>query len=84
MFHKIESVEPLENFILFVVFKSGEKKYYDVKQLFETIPAFKDLINITGLFKQVKVDTQGYGIFWNEYIDLSGNELWENGELVNK
>ena len=32
-----------------------------------------------GLFEQVKVDKGGYGISWNGEIDLSCNELWENG-----
>ena len=28
----------------------------------------------------VKVDAGGYGISWNDNIDLSSNELWENGK----
>jgi len=27
----------------------------------------------------LRVDTGGYGICWNDEIDLSCNELWENG-----
>ncbi len=79
MFYKVKNVNPLDNYILEVIFENNQKKYYDVSKLFEKWHVFNDLKNITGLFKQVKVDTGGYGIYWNENIDLSCNELWENG-----
>ncbi len=47
--------------------------------MFEKWDAFKALSSVKGLFEQVKVDTGGYGISWNDDIDLSCNELWENG-----
>lgn len=47
MFYKIKSVKPLDNFILFITFENGDKKYYDVKNLFEKFPYFKDLSNIS-------------------------------------
>ncbi len=79
MFYRVKSVEPLDNFILLINFENGSKKYYDVKTLFNKFSAFKDLLNISGLFNQVKVDIGGYGILWNDNIDLSCNELWNNG-----
>lgn len=80
MFHKIKEVKSLENYILEVIFEDNTKKYYDVNPLFSKWEIFNDLRIIDGLFKQVKVDVGGYGIFWNEEIDLSCNELWENGK----
>ena len=38
---------------------------------------FKDLKKIKGLFQNVRVDIDRYGIYWNDDIDLSCNELWE-------
>ncbi|MBQ4463666.1 MAG: DUF2442 domain-containing protein, partial [Eubacterium sp.] len=35
---------------------------------------------IPGLFNQVKVDSGGYGVSWNDQIDLECNDLWEYGE----
>ena len=32
----------------------------------------------TSKFNKVKVDEGGYGISWNENIDISCNELWFN------
>lgn len=80
MFHKIKEVKSLDDYILEVIFEDNTRKYYDVTPLFTKWDVFNNLKNIDGLFKQVKVDIGGYGIFWNEEIDLSCNELWENGK----
>ena len=79
MFHKVKSVKSLDNYILEIVFENNIIKYYDVSNLFEKWSVFNQLKIINGLFNQVKVDKGGYGISWNEEIDLSCNELWENG-----
>jgi hypothetical protein len=75
-------VKPLQEYGLLVVFVSGEKKIYNVKPLFDKWQPFKALTEIKGLFEQVKVDAGGYGISWNDDIDLSCNELYENGAEV--
>ncbi|MCR5047216.1 MAG: DUF2442 domain-containing protein [Treponema sp.] len=79
MFHKVATVKPIENFFLLVSFKNDENKKYDVSPLFEKWESFKTLQSVKGLFEQVKVDAGGYGISWNDDIDLSCDELYENG-----
>lgn len=79
MFNKVSSVRPLPDYCLLVTFVSGEIKKYDVKPLFNKWEIFKDLISVKGLFEQVKVDVGGYGVCWNDKIDLSCNELYDNG-----
>jgi hypothetical protein len=79
MFCKIQSVQPLPEYRLAVQFANGENKEYDVKPLFQQWNAFQALTYVNGLFEQVKVDTGGYGVSWNEDIDLSCDELYENG-----
>lgn len=79
MFHKVKDVQPLPDYMLSVRFVDGVSKNYDVKPLFKKWDVFMSLKNISGLFEQVKVDTGGYGIVWNEYIDLSCDELYYNG-----
>jgi hypothetical protein len=37
------------------------------------------LTYVQGLFEQVKVDTGGFGISWNDDIDLSCDELFDHG-----
>ena len=79
MFHKVKKVKALEDYILEVTFENNEIKYYDVKPLFEKWIVFQELEN-TKLFEQVKVDTKGYGISWNDNLDLSCDELYNNGK----
>ena len=80
MFYKIKTVEPLDNFILYITFENDIKKYYDLKLLFDKWQEFKILQDNIKIFSNVKVDNGGYGISWNEEIDISCNELWENGK----
>ena len=81
MFNRVKSVEPLSDMILYVEFVCGEKKYYDVKPLMTKWEVFNDL-KANNLFNLVYVDTGGYGIVWNDYIDLACDELWHNGKSV--
>ena len=80
MFHKVKTVSPLPDYQLLVIFSEGVTKRYDVKPLFQTLPVFLDLQNIPSLFEQVVVDAGGYGISWNDDLDLACDELWENGD----
>lgn len=82
MFHKVKSVAPLSNFTLSVQFSEGVTKLYDLKPLFERIPAFLYLNENPAEYDCVSVDVGGYGIVWNDELDLSCNELWENGTVV--
>lgn len=80
MFHKILDVITLPNYILLITFENNIIKYYDIKKLLTKWEDFNSLITTPGLFQQVKVDIGGYGISWNEKLDLSSNEIWENGK----
>lgn len=77
IFPKIESVTPLPDRNLSVRFVGGETKVYDCRPLLEREP-FSSLQN-ESFFRQVKVDVGGYGVSWNDSIDLSESELWING-----
>ena len=81
MFHNVKTVIPLEDYRLIVQFVSGVTKIYDVKPLFEWKDIFKELKK-NELFYGVYVDLGGYGVVWNDYIDLSCDELWEKGKEV--
>lgn len=82
MFHKIKSVVPLKNYVLLVSFVEGVTKTYNVKPLFEKWDIFNRLKE-NHLFYDVLVDQGGYGISWNDDIDLSCEELFDNGKLIN-
>ena len=81
MFHKIKNIFPLEDYKLLVQFVSGVTKIYDVKPLFKWKEAFNTLKE-NGLFYDVSIDIGGNGIVWNDDVDLSCDELWENGRVV--
>ena len=82
MFHKIKAVNALPDYRLSVQFAEGVTKIYDVKPLFAKWVPFKTLENSPELFSGVEVDMGGYGIIWNDDLDLSCDELFENGEAV--
>ena len=82
MFHKIKSVVPISGFRLNVQFSEGVTKTYDMKPLFEKLPAFRQLQDNPEKFYSVSVDVGGYGVIWNDELDLSCDELWENGTIV--
>lgn len=79
MFHRVISVNPVDDMRLIVHFVGNTSKYYDVKPLMKLSPPFESLI-VPALFKQVRVDAGGYGISWNDELDISCNELWEKGQ----
>ena len=82
MFHKVKSINPILGFKLSVQFSEGVTKIYDMNQLFEKMPVFCTLKENLALFEEVEVDQGGYGIIWNDELDLSCDELWNNGVLV--
>ena len=81
MFHKVKNVYPKDNMIIEVDFDNKVKKEYDIKTILNKWIIFKKLED-EELFKKVKVDVGGYGVSWNENIDLSCEELWKKGKDV--
>ena len=77
---KIKSVKPLRGKRLLVTFQNNIQKIYDCNHLLKE-EAFSPLKN-DFLFKSAKVDQGGYGVIWNDEIDLSESEIWINGSLA--
>lgn len=84
MYHKVKSVKALDNLKLLAVFQDGTEKEYNVKALDSMFPQFKELETNPDLFAQVQVDAGGYGVSWNDALDLSAEEIWECGLTVGK
>ena len=81
LFHKVKDVAALPGMQLSVQFANGTTKIYDVKPLVARFPVFAALED-DSLFSSVEVDQGGYGIVWNDDVDLSCDELWERGAEV--
>jgi hypothetical protein len=71
----VAAVGPLK---LVVGFDNEIEKEYDCAPLLART-AFQFLKD-PGFFRAVRVDAGGYGISWNDDVDLSEYELWTNGK----
>lgn len=74
----ITKVNTKDNLILEVTFNDGTIKSYDCNQLISRFDWYEDLKN-NGLFHAAYIDCNGHGITWNEDIDVSECEIWDNG-----
>lgn len=81
MFHK-KNVTPLPDYTLSVQFCEGVTKMYDLKTSFEKLPVFKLFISHPEQFYNVTVDVGGHGIIRIDELDLSCDELWDNGTKI--
>ena len=82
-FHLIRSLSTTRDFHLVAQFDDGTIKSYDVEKLSRRNGVFKELIAEPMLFAKAKVDVGGYGVIWTDSIDLSSEEIWANGDIVN-
>ena len=54
------------------------KKMFDFKTKWNN-PIFEPLKNFA-FFKKAKIDVGGYGISWNDNLDISEYEIWSKGK----
>lgn len=79
MFHKTVSVKFNKGTSLEVIFQTGEVKEYDMATLFDKYPKLKELTD-RKLFLSGKL--MGYGIIWNDEIDIETETIYEDGILI--
>ena len=79
MTNRIVSVKTMENMNLVVYFQNGAEKKYDIRRLYNSFPQLRELELDKSLFEKVIVDVGGYGISWNDELDIDAEEIWENG-----
>lgn len=82
MFHTVKEVNALPEYQISVRFAEGITKIYNVALLIERYSFFLLLKDDIDLFSSVVVDQGGYGVVLNDDIDISCDELWANGEIV--
>ena len=80
MIPKIKSIIADDNFILKVLFDDGKNVAYDMSDDIENLPHYDDLKKVIGLFRQVKLDESRTCVYWNDYIDLPSDILYEYGK----
>lgn len=79
MIHRIKFVKPLDDLKILVVFRNGVETRYDITQLYNKFPQFKQLEKESELYKAIRVDVGGYGVVWNDELDLDAEEIWQHG-----
>ena len=77
---RIKNVEPMEGYKLSVLFEDGRKVVYNVAEDIDTIESFGDLKTVEGLWPQVQVDKSRTVVYWNDWIDLPSDTLYEFGQ----
>ncbi|MEE1314507.1 MAG: DUF2442 domain-containing protein [Faecalimonas sp.] len=80
MIIRIKTLKPLDNYILLVTFDDNQTVEYDVKDDMQTLPSYDDLKNINGLWQQVQLDASRTCVYWNNYIDLPSDTIYEYGK----
>ena len=79
--HEAKSVIPTDDYHLIVEFEDKTVDY-DMTELFESFPVFQRLKEDDNLYKSVYVDLGGYGLVWNDDIDVSTHTIWHNGKTL--
>ncbi|MCC8044123.1 MAG: helix-turn-helix transcriptional regulator [Clostridiales bacterium] len=83
MTHRIKIVRTKNPCIVVALFFDGTVKEYNVATLFHVYPQMKELEDQV-LFHSVQVDAGGYGISWNDTLDLEAETIWEDGVETGK
>lgn len=55
---------------------------YYVKDDIKTLPSFRALVDVYGLFKQAQLDTSLTSVYWNDKIDLASDSIYEYGKAA--
>ena len=82
MFIRATKVTFLEDTIVELTFQDGKVFQYDVSLLFNRFPVFKKLKEDKALFYSGHLDNGGYGVIWNETLDLSAMSIYYTGKPI--
>ena len=82
MFYHANKVKFLEGVVVELTFQDGKIIQYDLSQLFSKYPQFKELLSNRALFENGKLDPGGYGVIWNDQLDIDSTAIYYDGVLV--
>lgn len=72
-------VKALKNYLIYIKFKNGEEKIYDLKKDLE-YPFFSNLKDVEK-FKRIKIS--GINIEWESGEDIAPENLYNNSKSIN-
>lgn len=79
MFHKAVGLKFLSGTLMEVTFQDGQVKHYDMATLFAQYPQLCALQD-PALFRSGRL-MGGYGIVWNEDLDIEAETIYQDGSL---
>lgn len=79
----ITNIKVNGNLTFEATFADGEVVLFDVKTLFDKYPVFKQLKD-ENLFNKLQIDGVGYGVSWNDELDLSSDGVYLKGKHIAK
>ena len=74
---RIVSAKAIDDNTLMVKFANLEIKKYNISKLLDN--SMFAMLRNPGFFRDFKIEPGGYALVWNEDIDISEYELWQNG-----
>ena len=84
MNHNIKEIKMKDNMILEATFFSGDIKDFCVSSLFEKHPEYKVLEANKDLWENAVLLPQGSGVYFNDDLDLTVEEIWRDGKPAGK
>ena len=81
MIPRIKRVTASENYHLHVIFDDGKDCMYDMNEDICTLEGYSALKEIPVLFDLVQLDESRTCVFWNDYIDLPSDMIYEYARI---
>ena len=82
MFMNALKVRFLEDVTLELTFQDGKVIRYNMARLFSKYPQLEELRRNRKLFLSGHLDVGGYGVIWNDELDIDATSVYECGEVV--
>ena len=82
MFHTATNVSFLEDVTIEVTYRDGKVFRYDMSKLFLKYPQLEELRRNRQLFESGQIDPGGYGIVWNDKLDVDATGIYEDGIFI--
>ena len=82
MHHIATRVKFLDKVIVECCFNDGKIYRYDISNMFEKYPQFIELEKNRRLFESGCLSPGGFGLIWNDELDLDCSSIYEYGTFV--
>ena len=83
-FYRAAKVRFIKDTIVEITYQDGSVIEFDIREMYDRFPQFKELEEDQILFHSGHLDPGGFGIIWNDELDLSVSGLYQYGKFVRK